>query len=94
MKQLEKNYKRIVVKIGSSLFYSDKRKLDYDFLKGVTDQISALIKCGIEVILVSSGAIAGGMHALKFNSRPKDLSSLQALAAVGQHLLMSQYRKY
>lgn len=94
MRQSEKNYKRIVVKIGSSLLYSDKRILDCNFLGNITAQISGLIKCGVEVIIVSSGAIAGGMHVLKFNSRPKDLSSLQALAAIGQHFLMGQYRKY
>ncbi len=94
MKQLEKNYKRIVVKIGSSLLYSDKKILDYNFVENIIVQIATLIRCGIEVILVSSGAIAGGMYVLKFNSRPKDLTSLQALAAVGQHFLMSQYRRF
>lgn len=92
MKQSEKNYKRIVIKIGSSLIYANKA-LDYAFLEGIIRQIAQLIKGGIEVVLVSSGAIATGMFVLKFDARPKELSSLQALAAVGQHFLMSEYRK-
>jgi len=93
LKQLGKNYKRIVVKIGSSLIYSEKR-LDYDFLDNIARQIAQLVKSKLEVVLVSSGAIATGMFVLKFDARPKELSSLQALAAVGQHFLMSEYRKY
>jgi len=94
LRQSGKDYKRIVIKIGSSLLYSDRRILDSNFVENIVGQVATLIRCGIEAILVSSGAIAGGMHVLKFSSRPKELSSLQALAAVGQHFLMSQYRKY
>ena len=94
MKLLAKDYKRIVIKIGSSLLYSQKSKLDDDFVNEITGQISDLIKKGKEIVVVSSGAIAMGMSVLKLESRPKELSSLQAAAAIGQHELMQVYRGF
>ncbi len=90
----QRKYKRIVIKIGSSLFHSDNEKLDADLIHGFTSQVSALVKNGGEVILVSSGAIAIGMAMLKLNKRPKELSSLQAVAAIGQHELMNAYSRF
>ncbi len=92
--QSQKNYKRIVVKIGSSLFCSGKSKLDAGMLKSITEQIAGLIQEGKEVVLVSSGAIALGMSVLKLQDRPKELSYLQAAAAIGQNELMDVYRKF
>ena len=94
MKLSEKKYKRIVVKVGSSLLYGGKNKLDLDFIKALVGQVSCLLSEGIEVVLVSSGAIASGMSLLKLESRPKELSYLQAAAAVGQPELMHAYQKY
>ena len=54
-------------------------------------QISHLHKKGIEVILVSSGAIASGMGELGETRRPTDLGALQARAAIGQAVLMRNY---
>lgn len=93
MKQSQKNYKRIVVKVGSSLFYSQRQKLDFAALKGITEQLAALVGEGKEIIVVSSGAIALGMHTLKQKSRPGELSYLQAIAALGQNELMNVYRR-
>ncbi|MDD5027645.1 MAG: glutamate 5-kinase, partial [Candidatus Omnitrophica bacterium] len=91
--QLHKNYKRVVVKVGSSLFYAAK-KLDTAYFHKIAAQISDLIKNeNKEIILVSSGAIALGMDLLKMGSRPKKLSLLQAVAAVGQNSLMDKYNK-
>jgi len=92
LKQLEKNYKRIVIKIGSSLFYSDKKKLDFRVLGNLIEQVAALTKENTEIVLVSSGAIALGMSVLNLQARPKKLSYLQAIAAVGQNELMDKYR--
>ncbi|MFH1641112.1 MAG: glutamate 5-kinase [Candidatus Omnitrophota bacterium] len=91
MKPLEKNYKRIVIKIGSSLFYSEKEGMNADFFNNIVKQIIALISSGKEVIIVSSGAIAFGMHVLGLAFRPKDLPHLQAAAATGQNLLIESY---
>jgi glutamate 5-kinase len=92
--QSQKKYKRVVVKIGSSLFCSGKAKLDTGLLNNISSQISALIKGDTEVVIVSSGAIALGMSILKFSERPKELNLLQAAAAVGQNELMDVYRKF
>lgn len=94
MKQSLKDYKRIVIKIGSSLMYSDKGKLDLGFVNAIVSQIAGLVREGKEVIIVSSGAIALGMSVLRLEDRPKELAYLQAAAAVGQHELMDAYRRF
>ena len=91
MKQSVKNYKRIVIKIGSSLFRSGC-DLDFSFVQKLARQILSLKQQGREILLVSSGAIALGMSLLKLACRPKDLSELQAVAAIGQSELMDMYR--
>ncbi|MDO8662318.1 MAG: glutamate 5-kinase [Candidatus Omnitrophota bacterium] len=92
--QSRKNYKRIVVKIGSSLFCSKGAKLDTAMLSSISAQVSGLIKEGREIVVVSSGAIALGMSVLRLQERPKELSFLQAAAAIGQNELMDVYRKF
>lgn len=96
MRQLPKNYKRVVVKIGSSLLFRRLIpagiNLDFNIINGIAKQIIQLIQEGKEVAIVSSGAIALGMSLLKVISRPKELSSLQAFAAMGQNELMDIYR--
>jgi len=87
-----RKYKRIVVKIGTSLFAKDNCKLDTALIGNIAKQISSLIKQGKEVVVVSSGAIALGMLILKLANRPKQLSGLQAAAAAGQHELMHVYK--
>lgn len=92
MKRSSKKYKRIVIKIGSSLFYSG-RKLEVSRFFEVISQLSELIKAeGKEVVVVSSGAIALGMESMKLAARPKQLPLLQAAAAIGQNELMDSYR--
>ena len=90
----QKKYKRVVIKIGSSLFCSDKSKIDTGLLKELSELICCLMQEDKEVIIVSSGAIALGMSILKLSQRPKDLGLLQAAAAIGQHELMDIYRKF
>jgi len=88
----QKNCKRIVVKIGSSLFASKSNNLDTALVNSIAKEISALIRQGKEVVVVSSGAIALGMSILKLTNRPKQLKDLQAAAAIGQHELMHVYK--
>lgn len=87
-----KKYKRVVVKIGSSLFATAKSKLDTRLVNRIAQQIFGLIKQGKEVVVVSSGAIALGMSILRLTQRPKRLEDLQAAAAIGQHELMHVYK--
>jgi glutamate 5-kinase len=91
--QSPEKYKRIVIKIGSSLFAGPRSRLDMGMVNNVSGQISELVKQGKEVVIVSSGAIALGMSILKLSSRPRELAYLQAAAAVGQHELVHVYKQ-
>lgn len=80
--------KRIVVKVGSSsISGANESKIDH-----LVDALASAHARGAEVILVSSGAIATGMPLLGFSVKPEDLSTSQALAAVGQSRLISRYQ--
>ncbi|MCX5713665.1 MAG: glutamate 5-kinase [Candidatus Omnitrophica bacterium] len=91
MKLSGKNYKRIVIKIGSSLLVAGES--GSFSLEGLAEQVEALLNKGKEIIIISSGAIAKGLGILKLKSRPKQLALLQALAACGQHVLMGEYQR-
>ena len=76
--------RRVVVKIGSSLLTNAGAGLDREAIAGWVRQIGELRARGIEVIVVSSGAIAEGMKRLNWSRRPHAIHELQAAAAVGQ----------
>ncbi len=86
--------KRWVIKLGSGLLTRADGKVDSAQIGRICDQVAVLMKRGIEVVIVSSGAVASGMTAMKLVKRPKDARELQACATVGQPELMSVYRKY
>lgn len=80
--------KSVVVKMGTQLLSDAQRRLDVGFLKEMAGQVVALRQRGIEVALVSSGAVGAGLAELGLSKRPTDLAQLQAVAAVGQRKLM------
>ncbi|MCR4675234.1 MAG: glutamate 5-kinase [Lachnospiraceae bacterium] len=87
--------KRVVVKIGSnSLVHKKTGRLDYIKLERLVREICDLRNRGMDVCLVSSGAIAVGRQTLGYNKRPKEMALRQALASVGQARLMSVYQTY
>ncbi len=86
-----KKSKRCVIKIGSALLTNDGTGLNTVGIATWVEQISALRKKGIEVVLVSSGAVAEGMCRLGLTKRPDSLHELQAAAAVGQMGLVQSY---
>lgn len=83
--------KRWVIKIGSALLTNDGQGLDAVAIAGWVAQMAALREQGIEVVLVSSGAVAAGMRRLGWNARPTEIHQLQAAAAVGQMSLVQTY---
>jgi len=87
-----KSGKRWVVKIGSALLSNDGRGLDVDRMQIWVKQMSVLIAEGVELCLVSSGAIAVGLETLKIDKRPQDLPLLQAAAAIGQMGLVQAWQ--
>ncbi|MGB0468094.1 MAG: glutamate 5-kinase [Pontibacterium sp.] len=89
-KQLIKG-KRWVVKIGSALLTNDGQGLDYDAIAHWVGQLAALREQGVEIVLVSSGAVAEGMTRLGWDERPGEVYKLQAAAAVGQMGLVQAY---
>ena len=94
MKQSGKKSKRVVIKIGSSLFYTGK----YLKIGNIFEIISGISALGqlydTQVIVVSSGAIALGMNIMGLKARPGDLPTLQAAAALGQNELMDKYSEF
>lgn len=94
MKQSKREYKRIVIKIGSSLFFSETGGFDKSLFRKIGEQVVTLRKAGKEVVLVSSGAIALGMRTIGLKTRPRELSYLQAAAAIGQNVLMDHYSSF
>lgn len=86
-----KNSKRCVIKIGSALLTNDGAGLDMAGIATWVEQISRLRKSGVEVVLVSSGAVAEGMCRLGLTARPETIHELQAAAAVGQMGLIQSY---
>lgn len=89
-----KEKKRIVVKIGSSsLTHPETGEVDLIKLEKLVRELCDYRNRGIQVVLVSSGAIAVGARALGFAEKPQDTASKQACASVGQAKLMMIYQK-
>jgi glutamate 5-kinase len=82
--RLPDGVRRVVIKVGSALLTDDGLGLRVDTLARWVDQCVALRQRGIEIVLVSSGAIAEGLARLGWKRRPDALHELQAAAAVGQ----------
>jgi glutamate 5-kinase len=80
-----------VVKLGSSVVADDRGELRPGVLERVTSEVGALHRDGVDVVIVTSGAIARGMRLLELPVRPRAIEELQAASAVGQGKL---YRVY
>jgi len=89
-KGLLKPVKRAVIKVGSGVL-TTKTGLNKRIINGLTTDICALRKKGIEVILISSGAIASGLKKIGLSKRPQSVSQQQAMAAIGQSSLIMAY---
>ena len=87
-----KSSKRWVVKIGSALLTNDGQGLDVSRMQTWVKEMSTLIDDGVDLCLVSSGAIAVGLRALQIDRRPQELPKLQAAAAVGQMGLVQAWQ--
>ncbi len=89
-----KKKKRVVVKIGSSsLNYEETGNLNFTKLEHLVRELCNLRNRGMDVCLVSSGAISVGRQTLGLQARPSDISTKQACASVGQARLMMIYQK-
>ena len=84
--------KRVVVKIGSNVLTED-HGLNLKVIGSISRQISLLMDKGIEVIFVSSGAMASGLRKIGLKKRPDEIPKRQAVSAVGQAGLIMEYEK-
>jgi len=84
--------KRVVIKIGTNTLARDGG-VDTAYVRKVARQVAELINAGRQVLIVTSGAIGMGAGQLKLAEKPKDMQLRQACAAIGQPLLMQEYRK-
>ncbi|UAL28943.1 glutamate 5-kinase [Nocardioides rotundus] len=83
--------RRVVVKVGSSSLTTAEGGIDPDRVHELVDVLAGARARGVEVVLVSSGAIAAGLAPLHLKRRPRALPAQQAAAAVGQGLLVHRY---
>ncbi len=99
--------RRVVIQIGTNTIARPKDApgrlsggpgreaggIDAEFLHRVAAELADLSRAGREIIIVTSGAVGMGARELGLAKRPKDLRTKQACAAIGQSLLMDEYRR-
>jgi glutamate 5-kinase len=86
--------RQVVIKLGTRVVCEDCGRLNPGRVGLLADQISQLLDGGLQVVLVSSGAVGAGMSQLGLTERPQDLAKLQAVAAVGQARLINEYERH
>ncbi len=85
--------KRIVVKFGTNLLTGGSDCLNTDIMSSLVSQVARLHRKGIELIVVSSGAIAAGRYKLGLAEEPKGIPYKQILASIGQSRLINVYEQ-
>jgi glutamate 5-kinase len=90
-KELLRDVKRIVLKIGTSSLTNEDGSFNRQLTENIARQVAQLRELGKTVIIVSSGAIGIGCEELKMPSRPREIPLRQAAAAVGQNILMREW---
>jgi len=93
-REVLKNKHRIVVKIGTSSLSYPNGRMNFHSIEKLAYVLSAVRRQGVQVILVTSGAIGVGSGRLGLTKRPQELAKKQALAAVGQAELMKIYQRF
>ena len=86
-----KDARRVVVKVGTHAIAKKTGRPNYRALRRIVAQLCALRRAGVEVVFVSSGAVAAGIEALGLKTRPTELSDVQMCAAVGQARFIACY---
>jgi glutamate 5-kinase len=84
--------KRIVIKIGTSLITDVKNGINKHIINNIAREICLFKKKGIEAIIVTSGSVGCGMHSLGLMIKPKSIQKKQAIASIGQGILINTYK--
>ena len=87
----QQKFKRIAIKVGSNVLTNNNGTLDVDRIKHIVDQISTLKKEGIDIILISSGAVAAGRAVITDTVKMDAVSGRQLWSAIGQVKLINTY---
>jgi len=93
-RELLKDKKRIIVKVGTALITHEDGKVNLLRLEKLAGVISTLHNMGKEIIFVTSGAVGAGMGKLNLNESPGTIAEKQALASIGQAALMRMYETF
>lgn len=88
---MNKEYRRVVVKVGTNTLTDESGALDRAYIADLARQIAELKARGVDVLLVTSGAIRAGVEGMKLGRRPRTIPEKQAAASVGQGILMHDY---
>ena len=88
---MEQQLTRIAVKIGSNVLTRRDGTLDVTRMSALVDQIAGLHKAGVEIILVSSGAVASGRSEIHPTKKLDSVDQRQLFSAVGQAKLINRY---
>lgn len=88
-----RNIKNLIIKIGSSSLCDEKGNINKEKILNLIQQIAYIKRKGINITLVSSGAINAGVHIMNLAERPQTIPQKQALAAIGQASLMQIYEE-
>ncbi len=83
--------RNVVVKLGSQLLTEPSGGISQAYFNAIANQVAELAERGINVTIVSSGAVGVGRKSLGLDKRPADVAELQAVAAIGQSGLMSRW---
>ena len=87
-----KNARRVVIKVGSNVLTAQS-DLNTEAIESISRQICVLLDRGLQVLLVSSGAMAAGLRKMGLKQRPDEIPQRQAIAAMGQSALMHAYER-
>ena len=93
MRAFPSDNKKIVIKISTQMITDGVAEIYHEKIRMLVKEISDLIHQGYTIIIVSSGAIGCGLAKLGLKKRPEDYKKLQAIASVGQIVLMSLYQE-
>ena len=86
-------YRRLVIKVGTNVLTRPDGRLDITSISGLVDQIAALKTSGVELVLVSSGAVGAGRELLPGRDNDEAVARRQVYSAIGQVRLMELYRQ-
>jgi len=86
--------KRVVIKIGTNTLAKEGTiEIDTAYVRRIVGQVNSLLKAGKQIVIITSGAIGMGAGQLNIAGKVQNIKMRQACAAIGQPLLMAEYRK-